>query len=303
MKPRLPFFLIPTAVFAFSVLFFGACKKNNTEITDQQQEESSMVSSEADAEADAIFNRVFDDVIGANDDVGLSGTGVFYGRTDTLTPVPHCFTVTIQHPNNTPFPVIITIDFGTTGCPGPDGRVRRGIIRTEYTARLLSPGAMATTSFDGYYIDSIKVEGQCKITNVVSPNTTPLARKFKVEVTDAKLTKPSGNYISWNSTKFINQVEGLTTPFQPWDDIFRIEGNSRGKVLRGNLLVGWESSITEPLIKKFICRWIVKGKTRTVRQNSAANTQWVAELDFGNGDCDDQAILTINGISHQITLR
>ena len=63
MKPRLPFFLIPTAVFAFSVLFFGACKKNNTEITDQQQEESSMVSSEADAEADAIFNRVFDDVL------------------------------------------------------------------------------------------------------------------------------------------------------------------------------------------------------------------------------------------------
>lgn len=303
MKLRFSFSFISAIIFACFIFVLVSCKKEKSEITDRQQEESTIVSSEADAEADAIFNRVFDDVMGANDDVGLSGTGVFYGRTDTLTPVPHCFTVNIQHPNNTPFPVVITIDFGVGGCIGPDGRVRRGIIRTEYTARLLNPGAMATTTFDGFYIDSIKVEGICKITNIIATNTTPISRNFKVEVIDAKLSKPSGNYIMWNSTKFINQVEGLATPFQPWDDIFKIEGDSRGKVLKGSLLIAWESKINEPLVKKFICRWIVKGKIRTVRQNSATNTPWAAGLDFGNGDCDDQAILTINGISHQITLR
>lgn len=301
MKPRLS--LLPAIIIVFGLLLFSACKKNNNEANDQQQEEASMVSSEADAEAEGLFNRVFDDVLGANDDVGLSGTGVFYGRLDTLVPVPHCFTVTITHPANTPFPVVIVIDFGATGCLGPDGRIRRGKIRTEYSARLINPGATATSTFDGFYVDSIKVEGTHKIINTTDANTVPAPRKYKVEIVNAKLSKPSGNYIKWNSTKIITQIEGFATPYIPLDDIYKIEGSSRGQALRVNLLVGWESSIMEPLIKKFTCRWIVKGKIRTVRLNSNVSNPWVALLDFGGGDCDNQAVITINGVSHQITLR
>jgi hypothetical protein len=312
MKHKLNLTQLAGILLIFSVVFFISCQKENSQSgTPQQQEEASMVSSESDAEAEVIFNSVFDDAIGANDDVGLAGTGVFWNRattggtgevnrTDTLNPVTRCFTVTIIRPTPNPFPVKIIIDFGTTGCPGPDGHVRKGKIITEYTNRLIIPGAVATTVFENFYIDAIKVEGTHKITNTRS--TTSPAHQFKVEVINGKLSKPNGNFVEWNSTKTITQIEGILTPLLPRDDVFRIEGHSHGRVKRENLVVAWESSITEPLIKRFTCRWLVRGRIKTVRINVTANSPWVAILDFGNGDCDNKAVITINGVSHQITL-
>jgi hypothetical protein len=115
------------------------------------------------------------------------------------------------------------------------------------------------------------------------------------------LTRPSGNFIEWNSLKVITQIEGLGT-IVPLDDIFRVTGEARGKVKRGQLIVLWQSTITEPLIKRFNCRWIVKGRIRTIREALNSSSQWVGILDFGAGTCDNQAILVINGVPHQITL-
>ena len=302
MKSRFNLTQLITLSFFLGLLMIASCgKENSLSGTEAQQEEdASKASGEADGEAEGIFSSIFDDAMGANNDVGVSGSGVFYGRTDTLTPVPRCFTVTITHPGNTFFPVKIVVDFGTTGCPGPDGHVRRGRVITEYTGRLTIPGAVATTTFDGFYIDAVKVEGTHKISNIGT--ILPLSRKYKVEVRDGKLTKPSGDYTEWSSTKTILQVEGLITPDMPRDDIFKIEGTARGRVKRGNLLAGWESGTIEPLFKRFTCRWIVKGKIRTVRLNTPANSLRVSVLDFGNGICDDQATLTINGRTIQITL-
>jgi hypothetical protein len=128
-----------------------------------------------------------------------------------------------------------------------------------------------------------------------------VARKYKVEVIDGKLTYPNGNYIKWNSLKTISQIWGVATNI-PHDDVFEINGGARGQVLRGNLLVAWESTITEPLIKRFTCRWIVKGRIKTVRLAASVNNPWIAVLDFGNGACDNLAFLTINGQTTQITL-
>ncbi len=287
----------------FSVIAFVSCQKEKSASTDQQESEASIASGAADSEAENIFDSFFDDAMGANNDVGVSGSGVFYGRNDTLTVVPRCFTVTILHPNNTPFPARVIVDFGTTGCPGPDGRVRRGKIITDYTARLIVPGAVATTSFDGYYVDSVKVEGIHKVTNTSEPTANPaILRRYRAEVINGKLTKPSGNYVEWNSVKVFLQVDGLLTPDFPRDDAFKIEGSARGNARRGNLIVRWESNIIEPLLRRFTCRHIVKGKIRTVRAGLGTQSPWVAVLDFGNGLCDNQAVLTINGVSHQITL-
>lgn len=284
-----------------SLFIVISCSKEKSQTsTDEQELEVSQVSSEADAEAESTFNEFFDDVMGVNNDVGVAGSGVFFGRTDSLNPVPRCFTITVTHPNGTPFPAVVTIDFGTTGCPGPDGRVRRGKIITEYTARLVNPGAVATTTFDNFYVDSVKVEGTHRISNTSQLPNIP--RRYKVEVINGKLSKPSGNFVEWNSTKVIVQVEGLITPDFPRDDVFRIEGSAYGRVKRGSLLVRWESAITEPLFRRFTCRWIVKGRIRTVRVNLPSGSPWVAVLDFGAGNCDNQATLTVNGRTRQITL-
>ena len=55
-------------------------------------------------------------------------------------------------------------------------------------------------------------------------------------------------------------------------------------------------AIVDPLIKKFTCHWIVQGTVRLARDRRPA------VLDYGNGECDNLAIIYINGVPHIITL-
>jgi hypothetical protein len=280
--------------FIFSLLMVTSCSKENSRSAsdDEQEVTASQVSGESDAQAEIIFNGLFDDAMGVSDEVGMAGTGVF-GRINA------CPNVTLTHLNPPSiFPIRVVLDFGNAGCMGTDGRTRSGKVIIEYTNKLLYPGATATTTFDGFYVDSVHVEGIHKITNTSNGTTN---RQFTVTVRDAKLTRPNGDYVKWKSDKVINQIEGLST-LDFHDDVFSITGTAQGQVKRGNLLVAWESSITDPLMKRFTCRWIVKGRIRTVRINTNPTSTWVAVLDFGNGVCDNLAVLTINGVSHQITL-
>jgi hypothetical protein len=296
------------SIFAIVSIISVSCKKEQSN-DEAEQRDISMATGESDAEAETIFNGIFDDVVGVSDDVGMGGIGIFarsagINNTDMSARPTGCFTVSVVPIGIGIFPKTVTIDFGTTSCLGADGHTRRGKIVTVYTNRLTVPGAVATTTFQDFYIDSIRVQGTHKLTNTSSPiNTQPLTRSFKVQVIDAKLTKHNGNFIEWNSTKTVSQIEGLLTPDMPRDDMFKLEGNSRGRAQRGNLLVVWESSVIEPLIKKFLCRWIAKGVIKTVRGNATTNNQWMTLLNFGPGTCDNRANLTINGVTIEITLR
>lgn len=298
-----------TAIVFLSFIVFGSCKKESSKEEETQQEEfASEASSEADVESDDIFNEVFDNVLGVNTDVGFGGTGVF-GRMSAETSVAGtarltaCPDVIITRLSNTdPFPVKIVMDFGS-GCTSRDGRTRSGKIIVTYSNRLFIPGAKATTIFDGYTIDSVKVQGTLTITNegeIISATCT--RHKWKVVVENAKLSRSNGNYTEWNSTKTITQVEGTCTPLIHLDDIYKIEGGAHGKVKRNDLLIAWNSEITDPLIKKFSCPWLAKGVIRVARLNLTSNSPWVATINYGNGDCDNKAVMTINGVPHNITL-
>jgi len=296
-----------TTLVIVSLLVFGSCKKETSADT-TQEEFASKASSEADAESDDIFNEVFDNVMGVNADVAFGGTGVF-GRMNPGTPgtgetarVTACPDVTITHLTANFFPVRIVLDFGT-GCTGRDLRTRSGKIITEYTNRLIVPGAKATTTFENYTVDSTKVQGTHVITNQGEQlSAICWKHKWTVVVERGKLTKPNGNYIEWNSTRTIVQTGGMCTAGVPLDDIYEIDGNANGKVKRDNLLIAWNSEITKALVKKFTCRWIVQGIIRNMRLNLTTNSPWVAAINYGTGACDNKAEVMINGVSHNITL-
>ncbi|MFL5740454.1 MAG: hypothetical protein ACJ75B_09580 [Flavisolibacter sp.] len=291
-----------TAGIFISLALFGCKKELSNSLSPGQEEEAATASSESETETELVFNDVFDNVMGVNEEVGISGTGIF-GRINTSserdlhTDSVHCYTVTIVRLNAPePFPVKITVDFGN-GCTGNDGHRRYGKIITEYTGRLTIPGKSATTRFDGFRIDDISVQGTHKITNTTTSNHT----QFTVDVTEAKLSKPNGNYAEWTAHRVITQLEGNATP-SPIDDIFKIEGSGHGRVQHNTSLYAWQSEIIEPLRKKFTCHWISQGTIRIKRETLPDNSQWAAILDYGNGDCDYHATLTINGQSHQIEL-
>ncbi len=307
MNPRFTLLQLTTVVFLFTL--FSCSKENSQNVTPQQQAQASLVSGQSDSQAEIIFNGIFDDAMGVNNDVGMAGTGIF-GRGASINgftgidSLPACAVVTITHTNPASFfPVQVVVDFGTTGCTRPsDGHTRKGKIITIYTNRLIVPGAVATTTFDGFYLDTIKVEGTLTISNTSPSATNILARQFTVDVTNGKLSTPDGNYVNWNSHKIITQTEGLSTPLYPMDDVFQVEGTANGLSKNGNMLVAWQSTITKPLIKEFGCRWITEGKVKIIRASSNTAASWIGYLDYGTGNCDNLATVTINGVSYQITL-
>jgi hypothetical protein len=286
---------IALPVLLSGAVFFTACNKEATVIT-PAQELATIESTQEDSEADLAYDDVFNNTMGigneAGDDLGFtSGVGVF-GRTDgsgVIGRTERCFTVSVAPVDPGKFPKTVTLDF-KTGCQGPDGKIRKGKIITVFSGPMRIPGSKATTTFDGYMVDSMKVEGTHEVVNNSTSNNQILTTK----VIGGKLTWLGGRWVKWGSVRTIAQIEGNGTPAFPRDDVFRITGSGRGENSRGK---SWAHEIAEPLIKKFVCRWISKGVLR-VRLNDV-----VASLNYGNGECDNKAVLTINNKTIEITLR
>ena len=299
MKMKASFGRIAAGLMLASGLFLASCSKNNEASTALTEEEIAMTnaSAEAEAEGEIIFDDVFNNIMGVNATVGIGGTGEFQASQSDQPGMLQsaCFTVNIEQlAAPAAFPVKVTLDFGTEGCTGRDGRIRKGKIITVYTGPLVKPGSVAETSFDGYFVNGIKVEGQHRVEN----KSTSTQFTFETKVIDGKLTRPNGNTWSWNRTRTISQTDGWGTPLLASDDVFSIIGNGSGTVTIGNLSGTWTSTNLEPLVKRFNCRWIVQGKQAVQRPNRPE-----AIIDFGNGDCDNKATLTVNGVSREITLK
>jgi len=290
---------------AFSLIgaiTFTGCKKEAS-ITPLATTETNPVELAATQEAtaeDAATEAQYDDVFNitasmnkseVGEDLGVSAnvSGLFDLGSTTTTNTARCFTINVVP--NTPhvFPKTVTIDFGT-GCLGRDGKYRKGKIVSIYTNPIRVPGAIVSTTFVGYYVDSFRIEG----THITENTSTPNMQGWKVKVIDGKITNTNNNrWRKWNSVKDILQVAGNGTPNFPLDDIYKIDGAATGSNSGGHT---WSSLITESLIKKFACPWIVQGKVRLNRDGRTAL------LDYGNGNCDNQAVIYINGVPHIIYL-
>ena len=304
MKIRTILFRSSGLVLALGLFSLNSCTKDNG-TTGSGLNAAAVVNISADeSTSDNVFNEVFDNVAGidnatAGDSLGLygsDGSGVFgamaFNAAGEMTnqATARCFTVTVTPQGKGIFPKTVTIDFGT-GCD-KGGHIRQGKIITVYSGRLGVPGSQAVTTFDGYKVDSFAIEGKHTLTNISDLGGNQ--RAFHVVVENAKVTNTAnGRWRGWNADRTRTQIEGNGTPYYPLDDVFSITGARSGSNSEGRT---WSGSTITPLIRKATCPWLVSGTVKlTVNSTDGV-------LDYGDGTCDNQAVITVNGVAHTITL-
>jgi hypothetical protein len=190
-----------------------------------------------------------------------------------------CATVTITPLQG--FPKTIVIDFGG-GCTSPNGVIRSGKINVVLSDSLRIPGSTSVMTFDNYFVNGFKKEGTITWTNT----STATERSWTRVVTNGKITEPGGNYWLHSGTRHVVHIAGAQTPRYLLDDEFSITGNS---TVTNSAGVSRTSTIQNALHKKVVCANIDMGTIRIDGPNH------FAILDFGNGVCDREATISING--------
>ncbi|OQY03919.1 MAG: hypothetical protein B6I20_04060 [Bacteroidetes bacterium 4572_117] len=271
-KIRISSIVILFAVFTF---VFTSCEKEDIANT-----ADAVATTEDDAAAEGMFDDAFDQAEMYEN--GITKNATF----DYCQP-----TITIDFPEMMPYPRVVTIDFGTEGCEGKHGAIRKGKIIVTVTAFFLESGSKRIVTFDGYSVNDFQIEGTKTVTNMGKNESGNWVRKIEI---DGKVTKPDGTEITRVATRSREWVEGADTPLFFWDDVFSITGNATGVNRKG---VAYTADITTALIKARNCRWIQEGVITIV---SGENT---VVIDYGDGTCDNVATATINGEEKEIKFK
>lgn len=184
----------------------------------------------------------------------------------------------------------ITIDFGAVNCLCRDGRYRRGMVYVDYTGQRGVPGSTATLSFNGYFVNDRGISGSRTISFDSSPGGNPQrTTTYNITVTPPN---QSGSY-NRQGQRVREKIAGDGTS-SLLDDVYLMTGSGSGSRTGGLI---YSHSIVTPLRREGSCAWIVSGSIQFSRNNRFTRT-----LDFGNGTCDDQAIVSNGSRTRNITL-
>lgn len=213
-----------------------------------------------------------------------------------------CRTVT-YNPSRSVFPHLNTIDFGS-GCTGKDGITRSGkkLVTVYADWKTATAGTLISeTTFEDFYVDSVNVSGNSKIYIDSSAASGMLGLKI---ITDKTLTDSKGNTSTFISTNYWTQTAGNATTTKT-DNVYQITGSASGsEVLDGATMLTWTSTIdpANPVIKMGDCVYRSKGDLQ-IQLNVEGKSTFNERLDYGNGTCDNDATLAINGgTPQQVTL-
>ncbi|MFT3825111.1 MAG: hypothetical protein QM731_14400 [Chitinophagaceae bacterium] len=266
-----------TGIATLLLCTFFACKKDETKTPTAEDQATTLELAASAGGSAAIYDDVFDVVMQEGENGSIAGA-----REEA------CATVTITPKDTVSFPKTMVVDFGA-GCVSSNGITRKGKFTATISGKLHKTGTTVTVTFDGYYVNGYKVEGTYSITN----NSTANGSSFTTSTTGGKITSPLGSYYNYSGTHTLTQTAGAgTLSFE--DDVFSLTGSSKSSTSAGKSL---DVTITSPLVKKMSCKNIVSGVQSFTYLQFISGT-----LDYGDGTCDNKAVLKIGSSSTEITL-
>lgn len=187
---------------------------------------------------------------------------------------------------------IITLDFGTNNCQGDDGVFRKGVLKITFEDNPFDQGSIHTISAINYGSNNYVYNGTRSVTyQGFNSDNNPYSTLSSTLTID----KPNnGGTIKWNSQRTRTWVEGFGN-FNPFDNEFAITGTANGTTANN---IAFNLNIAQALLVKANCNNIVAGELTISSPNFNTRT-----LNYGNGTCDNQATISVNGSSRVISLR
>ncbi len=269
---------ILTVLFFGSLLFLGSCSQDD-DATPAEEVNYSAENTTRAAQADNIIEASFD--IMENGYVENERTKAPM----VISLFPDCTVITVKPDGDGGE---ITLDFGNS-CELRNGAVVSGQILLEY-GPIENASRTIVYSYDNFTYNGHSITGGGTIVRELSnengnPQSTVngnIAVAFANS--DVTATRTGVRVAEWTT--------GVGTG--TWvDNVYEITGNWDTQ-----LSTGFERSgqVTEALIRKLSCPWLVSGALQVEQENLTA------VIDFGEGECDAQATITINGQSYPIVL-
>ncbi len=254
----------------FSITIFQNCKKDSKEDASQEQV------TQDDAKYVIETDKLSDDLAGIIDISAFDNTS---NRNANNNPnLPSCVSYTIDRTSLGH--VDITLIFDANGCT-IHNRVYRGTVTIARDYDFTNQTFSGSIVFTDLYVDDIHVEGSSTFTHVHANSAGHPQSTYDY---DYNFTFPNGDVAQRDGHKVREWSEGYNTP-TPNDNVFLVTGNAH--ILRRNG-VELEAEVTTPLRREFACPYFVSG-TMNISKNGQT-----AVLDFGNGNCDDEATLTLS---------
>ena len=264
-------FLLSSAIALTLFSFFSCTKEDTLELTDN----SSVIAS---ASIDIINELDINTGIEISFDESNSNETAKRAKNS-------CPTITTV---NDAFPKTFNVDFGT-GCT-INNIIRKGKLKITFSNYVNESGSTMTIERENYYVNGNKVEGKIEYKNITMNATTP---QWTRKVTNGIFTDTKGEVYSNTGFYTIKQTTGVET-LQLNDNTYEMtEGTHTVTKQNGGTIT---LTVSETLVKKFDCDYISKGKL------NVETTLLNGKIDYGNGDCDNNATYTQNGIIFPFTM-
>ncbi|PKP21536.1 MAG: hypothetical protein CVU05_06600 [Bacteroidetes bacterium HGW-Bacteroidetes-21] len=277
------FYLLVVVVTITAIVI--SCKKDKAD----EIKTDNVLAAQENALAQNLFDDVFKQVDNASRKMDDSCDGT-KSVSDALW--GNCATVTIAPFDAVTWPKTVTVDFGTTNCLGTDLRNRRGKLIYTVSTWYRDSGCTIIVTPNNFYINDHKVEGTKTVINQGRNNDGYL--KYSVTVNNALVTKPDGTTFTWNTSRIHTWVAGETSILNPYDDVYLIDGTANGVASDGG---AFNITINTSLDVLVGCRWIRAG---VLTLSSTGNPDVI--VNYGSGDCDANAVATVNGVDYSFVM-
>lgn len=261
-------------------LTLNSCKKDKDVDSDQ---DSSI------AENYALAEKTTDDLDAISDEAEAGNKLSTFKTSAESVFLSDTIKITKTSSNDTTY---VTVDFGE-GVTCKDDKVRSGKINIVRIGTPLTAGSKRTLTTDNYYVNYNKVEATRMVEYMgLNSSNNPY---WSISASHVITISSTNGTIEGSSNRIREWSAGSSTLLNRLDDEFTISGTASGTKANG---IAFTAEITSSLVRSIVCQQFTKGILTITPAGKKARV-----IDYGNGDCDGTATVTVGEYSKTISVK